>query len=67
MTYKGYTIKLDLKNKKVRFFNDSDDCVFNLFNQNVKLTHIENSTIAHIENLARKAINDRINYLQKNN
>jgi len=59
MTYKGYTIKLDLKNKKVRFFNDSDDCVFNLFNQNVKLTHIEN--------LARKVIDKRINYLQKNN
>jgi len=26
MTYKGYKIKLDLKNRIVHFFNDLDDC-----------------------------------------
>jgi len=59
MTYKGYKIKFDLKTSKVRFFNDMDDCTFYIFSKN--------STIAHIENLTRKAINDRIKYLQKNN
>jgi hypothetical protein len=26
MRYKGYTIKLNLQNKTVRFYNDIDDC-----------------------------------------
>ncbi len=57
MTYKGYKIKLDLKKQKVRFFNDMDDCTFYIFSKK--------STISHIEKLTMKAINDRINYLQK--
>ena len=59
MKYKGYSIKFDLKTNKVRFFNNIDDCSFYIFSKN--------STISHIENLTRKAINDRINYLQKSN
>ena len=57
MTYKGYKIKLDLKKQKVRFFNHADDCTFYIFSKK--------STISHIEKLTMKAINDRINYLQK--
>ena len=59
MTYKGYKVKFDIKTNKVRFYNDMDDCAFYIFSKK--------STLAHIENLTRKAINDRIKYLQKNN
>ena len=56
MTYKGYTIKTDLTNKKVRFFNDLDDC-------SICINHLVNKTVNDIELIILDIIDKRIKYL----
>jgi hypothetical protein len=56
MTYKGYTIKTDLINKKVRFFNNLDDC-------SVSINHLVNKTVNDIELIILDLIDKRIKYL----
>ena len=56
MTYKGYKIKTDLINKKVRFFNDLDDC-------SICINHLVNKTVNDIELIIIDIIDKRIKYL----
>ena len=56
MTYKGYTIKTDLINKKIRFFNETDNCV-------VSIKNLLNKTIPEIELFIMDEIDIRIKYL----
>ncbi len=56
MKYKGYQIKTDLINKKIRFFNDLDDCV-------VSIKNLLNKTIPEIELFIMDEIDRRIKHL----
>jgi hypothetical protein len=56
MRYKGYTIKLNLQNKTVRFYNDIDDC-------NIYIGLFINKTLKQIELIILDMIDKRIKYL----
>tara|TARA_R110002072_G_scaffold62143_1_gene155776 strand:+ start:1407 stop:1583 length:177 start_codon:yes stop_codon:yes gene_type:complete len=56
MKYKSYQIKTDLVNKKIRFFNDLDDCV-------VSIKNLLNKTIPEIELFIMDEIDKRIKHL----
>ena len=56
MKYKGYTINLNLKNKSVRFYNDTDDC-------NIYIGFLINKTLKEIELIILDLIDKRIKYL----
>ena len=56
MKYKSYQIKTDLINKKIRFFNDTDDCV-------VSIKNLLNKTIPEIELFIMDEIDKRIKHL----
>jgi hypothetical protein len=55
MRYKGYTIKLNLQNKTVRFYNDIDDC-------NIYIGLFINKTLKQIELIILDMIDKRIKY-----
>jgi len=56
MKYKGYTINLNLKNKSVRFYNDTDDC-------NIYIGLFIHKTLKEIELIILDMIDKRIKYL----
>ena len=56
MKYKGYEIKLNLKNKTVRFFNDLDD-------NTIYIGHLVHKTLKQIELIILDIVDKRIKYL----
>lgn len=55
MKYKGYSIKLDLDERKIRFDNGIDDNVINIKNTR--------ATLKQLESMVFKEIDKRVKYL----